>query len=120
VYKSSSHTNSTPKPLGAPFTLVGGIWFQIAWQVSHTARRQTPNSSNAAPSPPGGPQPCRQAPRIIQGFCYTIPPGRTNPAARRHASTVATVTILGLHRLAGRPAPPGAIRVAQCYWFLAY
>jgi len=57
-----------------------------------------PNSNLVAPSPPSG----------------------TAPAARRHARLVATAIVLGTHRLAARPTPPGATPVAQCYWFLAF
>ncbi|QCD79011.1 hypothetical protein DEO72_LG1g2648 [Vigna unguiculata] len=66
--------------------------------TSSTARRQAPNRNCAAPSPPSG----------------------TPPAARRHLRLVATTSILGTYRLAARPAPPGAIPVTQCYWFLAF
>ena len=62
----------------------------------------------------------RQAQSSFQDFYYTIPPGETNPAARHHARTVVTTTVLGLDCLTGHPALPGAIPVALRYWFLAY
>jgi len=80
-----------PKLPGAPLVLLGGTWLQTAW---------------------------RQAPS--KNFVIPLLLGGTNPAARRHARLVAITTVLDIYHLADRPAPPGAIPVAQCYWFLGY
>jgi len=39
-----------------------------------------------------------------------------SPAAKCHMNLVATITILGLYRIAARPASLDAIPIAQCYW----
>jgi len=78
----SSHTIIAPKPPRVHLTLLGEIWFQTAWRASHTARRQMPSRNSATPSPPSGPQACRQAQRTIKASVVpfplakpTLPPG---------------------------------------------
>ena len=88
--------NLHPKSPSTPLASLGGTWFQTAWRAFHNPKRQTPSSASVAPLPPSG----------------------THTTARRHARPVSTTNVLGIYRLAARPAPLGAIPVAQCYWFL--
>jgi len=44
-----------PKPLGVPLTLLGGTWFQTAWQASHTARCRASYNSLVTSSLLAGP-----------------------------------------------------------------
>ncbi|QCE10334.1 hypothetical protein DEO72_LG10g1564 [Vigna unguiculata] len=47
------------------------------------------------------------------------PPGASFCTAKHQVRSVATTTSLDVYRLVAHPAPPSAIPVTQCYWFLA-
>ena len=129
----SSCTITELKPLGAHLTSPSKHWVQTAWRASHTARRHAPAASSLhrhrwadSTRPPGATRRHRLVlpPRAARRHCtfgISVIPSRLAelplPPGAKHQQW--PLPLICFRPPGGSLLPPGAIPVAQCYWFLA-